>query len=123
MPRRPAISLRAGAVSSACARLSSTQGPAIIASGKPLPKRAFPAATTGLGVGRRAAVMAGPWGARLVASTGGTGSGLGSLPFRPILLILQSDACELGEPRLETLGPYIKTRLAQPRIVGTHGEE
>src|SRR6187551_68797 len=106
MPRRPAISLRACAVSSACARLSSTQGPAIIASGKPLPKRAFPAATTGLGVGRRAAVMAGRWGARLVASTGGRlASGLGSLPFRPILLILPSDACELGEPRIATLGP------------------
>ena len=58
---RPPISFSASAVSSACARLSSAQGPAISASGKSLPKRAAPTATTGLGVGFMAAVMGGPY--------------------------------------------------------------
>src|SRR6266478_8818935 len=49
MPRLPAISLSAPAVSSAWSRLSSTQGPAISASGRRLPKRTAPAATVGLG--------------------------------------------------------------------------
>src|SRR5580658_9614343 len=49
MPRRAAISLSADAISNACARLSSTHGPAIKASGSALPKRTLPTATAGLG--------------------------------------------------------------------------
>src|ERR1051325_6050784 len=51
MPRRPAISLSAAAISSAWARLSSAHGPAIRASGSALPKRAAPIATTALADG------------------------------------------------------------------------
>ena len=43
------ISLSADAISNACARLSSTHGPAINASGSALPKRALPMVTTGFG--------------------------------------------------------------------------
>src|ERR1044072_1193879 len=49
MPSRPAISFKADAISSACARLSSWHGPAISANGSALPKRALPIVTTGLG--------------------------------------------------------------------------
>src|SRR6266478_3912503 len=48
MPRLPAISLSAPAISSAWPRLSSTQGPAISASGRRLPKRTAPTATIAL---------------------------------------------------------------------------
>src|SRR5712675_407049 len=51
MPTRAAISLRALAISSACARLSSAHGPAISASGSRLPKRTAPTATTEWGAG------------------------------------------------------------------------
>src|SRR5712672_1036496 len=51
MPTRAAISLRALAISSACARLSSAHGPAISASGSRLPKRTLPTATTEWGAG------------------------------------------------------------------------
>ena len=44
------MSLSADAISKACARLSSTHGPAINASGSALPKRTFATATTGLGL-------------------------------------------------------------------------
>src|ERR1700683_2527386 len=49
MPHRAAISLSADAVSKACARLSSTQGPAISASGSALPMRTLPIVTVELG--------------------------------------------------------------------------
>src|SRR5664279_988135 len=45
--RRAAISLSAPATSSACARLSSWHGPAMIEIGKSLPNLTDPAATTG----------------------------------------------------------------------------
>src|SRR6476646_3528012 len=64
MPTLPAISFSASAVSSACARLSSAQGPAMSASGKALPNRALPIVTAGLCAGFMAAVMAGPWGGK-----------------------------------------------------------
>src|SRR5215468_9786998 len=51
MPTRAVISLSAAAVSSACERPSSAQGPPISASGKALPKRAAPMVTTELGTG------------------------------------------------------------------------
>src|SRR5262249_54961052 len=47
----PAIFLRAEAIWSAWSRLSSAHGPAISASGSPLPKRVLPTATIGLGAG------------------------------------------------------------------------
>src|SRR5687768_3200772 len=46
MPSLAAISLRADAVSSACSRLSMAQGPAMMLSGRWLPKRTAPASTT-----------------------------------------------------------------------------
>src|SRR5664280_1979867 len=49
MPTRAVISLSAAAISSACARLSSAQGPAISASGSVLPKRTAPIETVALG--------------------------------------------------------------------------
>jgi hypothetical protein len=49
MPTRAAISLSAAAISSACARLSSAQGPAISESGNLLPKRTAPIVTVVLG--------------------------------------------------------------------------
>src|SRR5580704_9749441 len=49
MLSRAAISLSAAAMSKAWARLSSTHGPAISASGRLLPKRTFPTATTAFG--------------------------------------------------------------------------
>src|SRR5882724_13599995 len=47
IPSRVAISFNALATSSACARLSSWQGPAMIEIGKSLPNFTDPAATTG----------------------------------------------------------------------------
>src|ERR1700730_1870383 len=49
MPSRAVMSLRAVAISSACARLSSAHGPAIKASGSLLPKRTLPTATVEFG--------------------------------------------------------------------------
>src|SRR5580704_3426847 len=49
MPSRAVMSLSAPATSKACARLSSAHGPAIRASGRLLPKRTLPTATTGFG--------------------------------------------------------------------------
>src|SRR5580700_9430276 len=49
MPSRAVMSLSAAAMSKACARLSSTHGPAIRASGRLLPKRTLPTATTAFG--------------------------------------------------------------------------
>src|SRR5262249_2362362 len=51
IPPGPAIFLSAEAISSAWSRLSSAHGPAISASGSPLPKRVLPMATIGLGAG------------------------------------------------------------------------
>ena len=65
-----AISFSASAVSSACARLSSAQGPAISANGRALPNFALPAETTALGAGFMASFMAGPWDPEARASTG-----------------------------------------------------
>src|SRR5580693_9036926 len=49
MPSRAATSFSAPAMSKACARLSSTHGPAIRASGRSLPKRTLPMLTTAFG--------------------------------------------------------------------------
>src|SRR5580658_2247860 len=49
MPSRAVMSLSAAAMSKACARLSSAHGPAIRASGRLLPKRTLPTATTAFG--------------------------------------------------------------------------
>src|SRR5258708_32016311 len=49
MPSRAVMSLSAAAISKACARLSSAHGPAIRASGRSLPKRTLPTATTAFG--------------------------------------------------------------------------
>src|SRR4051812_26218207 len=49
MPTRAATSFSADAISSACARLSSWQGPAINVNGKALPNLAEPALTIGFG--------------------------------------------------------------------------
>src|SRR5580693_7501607 len=49
MPSRAVMSLSAAAMSKACARLSSTHGPAIRTSGRLLPKRTLPTATTAFG--------------------------------------------------------------------------
>src|SRR5215467_1156194 len=56
MPTRAAISLSAPAISRACARLSSAHGPAIRASGRRLPKRTAPTATSELAAGATAIV-------------------------------------------------------------------
>src|SRR5579872_2080083 len=58
MPHRAAMSLSAPAMSRACARLSSTQGPAISTSGNALPNRALPTATTELGLAAIALIAA-----------------------------------------------------------------
>src|SRR5580704_6326942 len=50
MPSRPVMSLSAAAMSKACARLSSAHGPAIRVSGRLLPKRTLPMATTAFGL-------------------------------------------------------------------------
>src|ERR1700689_1227765 len=50
MPSRAVMSLSAAAMSKACARLSSTHGPAIRASGRLLPNRTLPMATTAFGL-------------------------------------------------------------------------
>ena len=77
-----AISFSAEAISSACARDSSAQGPAIRASGRPLPKRAAPMVTIELGTGVTASFMGRtmrlpcpgvnrlPWGRRKAADFG-----------------------------------------------------
>src|SRR6185312_6815560 len=71
MPTRPAISFSAAAISSACARLSIWQGPAISASGRVLPKRTAPMLTIGFGFWLKGSLAAGPCGASPVGSTGG----------------------------------------------------
>src|SRR6185436_4360423 len=60
MPSLPVISLSAEAISSACARLSSAQGPAIRANGRSLPKRTLPTATVALGFGSTRMVTTAP---------------------------------------------------------------
>src|SRR5262245_18192655 len=75
MPTLPAISFKAGAISNAWSRHSSAHGPAIKVSGKALPKRALPTATTGLGVGSTcsiACLAAGPCRPWVWRSTAGT---------------------------------------------------
>src|SRR4051794_23525774 len=80
MLRLAAISFSAEAISSACARLSIWQGPAISASGKALPKRALRTSTVALGrseasIGR---TMAAPGGG---VNSGGNSGGQRSSPL------------------------------------------
>src|SRR3954462_11821597 len=99
-----AISFSAEAISSACARLSIWQGPAVGAGGKALPKRALRTSTVALGrseasIGR---TMAAPGGG---VNSGGNSGGQRSSPL----------------DRQRSAQPYIRTDNDTPHAAGTCG--